>query len=229
MTKFIFFLGIIVFSITTLNGQTDDDNIALLRVQNQISVGNYTNALIILKGISLEGKKNPFYLSYSATCYEKTNNFDSAIVYYKQLYTLTKSFDAMKKVAEMMDLKAALDKKNEDKKYCTRCYGTGFYTAYKKCYRCHGYGTVDTTCEKSTSRNFIWGCNGTKKCNDCKGTGLKTCIREGLYSREYYNCDCTRCNGSGKCDKCKGTGTEETTCSRCNGSKEIGYKAVCEH
>lgn len=94
-------LTAIVLTATTTFAQTPDDNIAFLKVQNQINDGNYYKALETLSTISNSGKSSSFYLSYSATCYENTYQFDQASSYYKELYTKTNSFDAMKKVAEM--------------------------------------------------------------------------------------------------------------------------------
>lgn len=100
-TKISTLLTAFTFAITSSFAQTADDNITFLKVQNQIDLGNYYKALDILSTISSQGKNSSFYFSYSATCYEKTYQFDKAASTYRQLYNKTNSFDAMKKVAEM--------------------------------------------------------------------------------------------------------------------------------
>lgn len=181
------------FVVTSSFAQTEADNIEFLRVQNQINAGNYRKASNVLSNISVSGKYSTFYLSYRATCYEKLSIYDSAAVAYRQLYNKTKSFDAMKKIAEMKD-------KDDAKRNCERCHGTGSYEAIETCRSCNGTGLSSSKCNT---------CNGSGLCSNCNGKGYDNVSFDGGVSRQRV--DCSFCkkkneNGQWECTNCDGKG-----------------------
>jgi hypothetical protein len=213
--KNILTLIMMIYAVTTVYSQKEDDNIEFLRVQNQITNGNYIKALDILSNISSQGKTSTFYLSYRATCYEKLRIYDTAAIAYKQLYTKTKSFDAMKKVAEMKD-------KQDAKMNCSYCHGAGFYTTTSQCYNCNGYGKVTKNCSS---------CNGSGECSGCEGTGYMsgwtTNVITGEKEKFYFKC--SRCRKTGTCQSCYGSGKSSSTCYQCNGSGVVTKTIYCNH
>lgn len=208
-------------------GQTEDDNIAFIRVQNQISNSNYDNAISILNNnISDRGKGTPYYLSYVAICLERTNNIESATAFYKKLYAKTKSSKVMYKIASLQDKADDGKKKDEKKRNCYQCNGTGYYYADESCRYCDGTGSKNGDCSRCRGE-------GTVDCHNCKGTGksltlslLNTLVTEGSSSEMV---DCAFCSGTGKeeCGSCGGTGKVSGSCSHCNGSGTRNVQKRC--
>jgi hypothetical protein len=79
----------------------NEDNVTLIRVQKEIGNGNFQKALEQLKKMTPEGKKSDFYLTFKANCYENLYKYDSAGIFYRQLYKRNNSMDVMKKIADM--------------------------------------------------------------------------------------------------------------------------------
>ena len=174
-----------------------DDEIAFQRVENQIKIENYKDALKILENISESGKNNKLYLPKIALCNDKLNYYDNAILYYKQLYSKTNSLEYVKKIAEMEDKKAEkLAKeaeklaKEEYRRNCKKCNGTGFYNQSVRvdCNFCDGDGLRD-----------CYYCRGTRYypdgvlCKKCSGDGYQICYEcdknhkvDGLKSVKCY-------------------------------------------
>jgi hypothetical protein len=95
-----------------------------MRVQKEISNGDYSAALHQLKRVSAEGTKTDFYLSFKATCYENLYKFDSAAIFYRLLYKRNNSMDVLKKIADMEEFDEnkkgflfAVDSINQNGKY----------------------------------------------------------------------------------------------------------------
>jgi hypothetical protein len=185
----------------------EDDNIELLRVQNQMKEGNYRRALDILSQLSSEGKSSSFYLSYSATSYERLGVYDSAALAYKSLYDRTQDFEAMKKVAEMKDKQAA-------KENCPKCHGTGNYRENAQCQLCKTKG--------DGSGKYCLLCDGSGKCYSCKG--------KGFHQSTGVTCQyCSDHQGNGKCVKCGGNGIGSYACYQCDGTGIIARTTTCYH
>jgi hypothetical protein len=228
MTSKILILGAaLIFAITTVFAQTDDQ-ITYLRVDNQITSGNYDRALELLTTISAEGKKSSSYLSSIASCYEKSKKYDQAADSYKLLYQKTKSPDALKKIAEMKDLQDEQAKNEETKKNCQKCFGTGYKIESKTCTQCNGDGTISATCSKENVGDFFASrgrfCNGTGKCDMCGGTGTRI-LNMGSGRQEVGSCYCH----DGKCMVCHGTGKVAILCPKCKGTKKMDETVICDH
>lgn len=227
-TKFLLTAIITFFIGEILLAQTEEDNIEFLRVQNQINEGNYRKALDVLSNISPQGKASPFYLSYKATCYEKLKIYDSAAMAYKTLYDRTRSFDAMKKVAEMKD-------KHDEKQNCVKCHGSGSYLGESLCYSCSGSGKIFRKCDKDyfdyQGRITDKSCKGTGVCAACDGDGIRTCSSIDISGkRTYHDCDCFCVKrDEGKCMLCGGLGKTSSSCIRCKGNGQISELLTCNH
>jgi hypothetical protein len=191
-----------------------DDNVAFLRVQTQITNGNYKQALLILSDVSIRGKKNPLFESFSAKCYEGLSLFDSAYASYISLYNDTKTMDALKKAAEMKDRKQALMN-------CPLCHGTGQYQGTRTCAVCNGTGSISRRCSL---------CSGSGNCQKCDGTGqIEFWINtvNGGTEKRYMNC--VSCNGTGKCGACGGSGQVTVNCNTCSGKGQFTVTMYCHH
>ena len=212
MKKTILFFILMTVLLGSSYAQTDDDNIEFLRVQDQIKNGNYRKALAILDGISEQGKTSTFYTTYSAESYERLQVFDTASFFYKKLYTRTKSYDAMKKVAEMKD-------RQDAKMSCSNCHGQGFYLKTVTCKICKGDGTGPCVCVGGV-------------CRLCKGEGTRDITSAVI--------NCTSCSnncksktpfdnkGNGKCCRCDGYG-RSGVCLQCTGSGINTFRLNCNH
>ena len=136
------------------------------------------------------------------------------------------------RLAEIARQQAAL--KEEQKRNCPICHGTGFYTQSTTCQSCGGQGSRVSTCSS---------CRGTGSvtCSKCGGTGectafniasaILTGINNGLsgtYS-EPATMSCPRCGGSGnlQCSSCGGSGSSEQSCTECNGTGQITTQLRC--
>jgi DnaJ-class molecular chaperone len=214
MKSLLFLITLLCLS-TIGRAQNDaEDNVAFLRVQTQITNGNYRQALLILSDVSNRGKKNPLFESFSAKCYEGLSLFDSAYAFYMSLYNDTKTMDALKKAAEMKDRKQALMN-------CPLCHGTGQYQGTRTCSVCNGTGSIRQEC---------FACSGSGKCQKCDGTGQLefwiTTINGGTEKR-YMTC--VQCNGSGKCGVCGGSGQTSVNCNACSGKGQFSVTMYCHH
>jgi RecJ-like exonuclease len=211
MKYLLLIIGFLCF-LNKSRAQSDaEDNVAFLRVQTQITNGNYGQALLILSDVSASGKRHPLFESFSAKCYEGLSLFDSAYTFYVKLYNDTKSMDALKKAAEMKDRKQALMN-------CPLCHGTGHYQSIRTCSVCKGRGSVTADCS---------ACNGSGSCTNCDGTGQTTFYMVG--STEPHYMTCTWCKGSGKCGACGGSGQKTSNCNACNGRGQFTVTIYCHH
>lgn len=207
-TLFLFFIAFVLLFGYNANAQTDEDNITYLRVQNQIKDSNYRQGVNLLKQMSPQARQSPFFETYSAQCYENLQVYDSAAFFYKRVYTRTKDFKAMQKAAEM-------DDKQDAKLRCTKCRGTGLYTAEFNCTVCNGSGSLSKECYFCCNRKTP---NIPGKCYYCHGNGLTP-----------YNNNCAICGGDGVCSKCKGSGTTASSCYQCNSTGRLTRVLTCNH
>jgi len=108
---------------------------------------------------------------------------------------------------------------------CGQCSGRGSFNCSCACSTCSGKRTIQSVCSNCNAQ-------GSKRCNQCSGSGRVLISKSWLFGEKYGSC--SRCRGAGvlecrdcqlgyvqrSCNFCRGTGAS-STCQRCQGKGTI--------
>lgn len=216
--SFAFFL-VFVLAMATSNEKI------MKQVASQITKANYQGAADLLEHVSGDDKTTPHYLELASLVYDSLKNYDKAISSYEQLMQVEANANGIvERINFLRAEKAKSDVKERERlekmKNCTKCKGTGYYTATVACDHCMGAGRVTEDCRR---------CQGQGKivCMNCDGSGRVT--RQDNSTGQTITSTCSRCNGQGRSDctnSCnRGKFTED--CKRCLGAGMFDKKIAC--